>query len=332
MSKLPIILIIVFLTLGLLIFFNQKNYQPVKIKYGVTFSAKYAKYLGLDFKKTYLQILDDLKIRNLRLTTYWNELEKEQGKFDSSETDFLLNEAEKRGAKVLLVVGARQPRWPECHYPNWAKALSVKDRQEKTLEFIKKVVEKYKENKSIWGYQVENEPFAFWFGENCDKPDSKFLKTEVDLVRSLDSKKPIIVTDSGELGYWVDAIKDADILGSSVYRKSYSNLLKTYISYPIPSYYYQFKAEFVKKLSKPQDKKVILTELQAEPWLSGQTSDENLPASQQKLFTVNDFKSNIEFAKQIGFEEDYLWGVEWWYFMAKNGYPEYLDYAKSLFQ
>lgn len=313
-----------------ILFFENTNPNSVP-KFGVNFSPGYANYLHLDWQKTYLQVLGELKVKNLRLPSYWDALEKEQGKYNYSDTDFMLAEAEKRGVRVLLVVGARQPRWPECHYPDWAKKLTVVQRQQKTLEFVQSVVERYKNLHSIWAYQVENEPYAGWFGENCDPPDADFLKQEVDLVKTLDPAKPIVITDSGELGFWADAITNADILGTSVYKKVYNSNLHIYMSYPIPASLYRAKASLVEKLPQGKDKKVIVTELQAEAWLSNSDSQRNSPQNQSKLFSIREFQDSIGFVKKIGFDEDYLWGVEWWYFMAKAGFPEYLNYAKSLF-
>lgn len=323
------ILIFFLVSLAVINFIEKQTLLKSGLKFGVTYSPRYARYLDLDWKKTYLQILDELEVRNLRLPTYWDILEKEEGIYDFSETDFLLSEAEKRGAKVILVVGARQPRWPECHVPSWAKIISLDERQQKTLELIDQVVKRYKDNKSIWAYQVENEPFAFWFGESCDRADRKFLQTEVDLVKKLDNDKKIVITDSGEIGFWLDSITFGDILGSSVYRKSYNSLINSYLSYPYPALMYSMKASLAKKLNP--GKQVINSELQAEVWLSGKDLSERLPKRQAEVFSQADFKSNVEFAKKIGFEENYLWGVEWWYFMEKMGYPQYLEYAKTLF-
>lgn len=327
-----------FLILGIIIvlvilasFIFERTYPYHQLKFGVTFSPKYARYLNLDWQKTYLQILDELKIKNLRIPSYWNSLEKEAGKYDFSETDFMLTEGLKRGVRIMLVVGGRQPRWPECHLPSWAKLLSISERHQKTFELIQRVVERYRDNSAIWAYQVENEPFAWWFGENCDPPDKKFLQQEVALVKKLD-KRPVVITDSGEWGLWVDAITPADILGSSVYTKAYNSNLHIYMPYLFPAYFYQLKAVLIKRVPNQQNKKILVTELQAEPWLSGKDPKENLPQNQTKSFSLSDFKANIEFVKKIGFEENYLWGVEWWFWMSENGYPEYLEYAKTLFR
>ena len=81
---------------------------------GVTFSTKYAKELGLDWKAAYLATLDDLGVRKFRIPVYWDEAEPERGRYAWDEVDWMLDEAAKRGADVILAVGRKTPRWPEC--------------------------------------------------------------------------------------------------------------------------------------------------------------------------------------------------------------------------
>ena len=307
-----LILLLLALLLGQVIF--ERTYSfPSKIKYGVTFSPKFAESLNLDWKETYLKVLDDLKVRNLRLPTYWDD--------DLSKVDFMLSEAKKRGAKVILVLGARQPRWPECHIPGWAFSLSIKDKQQKILEFITSVVQKYDSDSSIEYWQVENEPLLGGFGQ-CDMPDEKFLSYEVELVRSL-SGKPIIVTDSGELGFWITPMRLSDTFGTTLYRKVYNPILG-YTNYPVLPYLYNIKS----KLSG--GKKTIIVELQAEPWSPTNNLKDNVE-EHAETFSSKDFENTIQYAKATGFSENYLWGVEWWYWMKEQGHPEYWEYAKSLF-
>lgn len=323
------ILILVVIYLANYIFEKTYSY-PSSMKFGVTFIPKYARYLKLDWQKTYLEILDELKVKNLRLPSYWNVIELKMDEYDFSETDFMLGEAQKRGVNVLLVVGVKQSRWPECHIPAWARALSSNDRKQKALQYVSAVVERYKNNSSIWAWQVENEPFVSWFGENCDLPDKQFLKDEIELIKKLDSKRPIVITDSGEWSSWTAAMKSSDILGVSVYRKSHNQVLNLYTTYPFPTGMYLLKSTLMRKLFAPDNQKTIISELQAEPWTQKAVPDTSLE-EQKSLFSMQDFKGNIDYARKTGFDESYLWGIEWWYYMAKQGSPQYLDYAKSLF-
>lgn len=321
---LALVLVIV---LGSVIF--EKNYPfPSRITYGVTFSPKYAGYLNLDWQKTYLKVLDDLKVRNLRIPSYWDILEPSEGKYDFAETDYMLSEADKRNAKIILVLGVKQPRWPECHIPAWAKDLSVEARRQRILEFIRKTVERYKDHPAVWVWQVENEPFLPFFGEGCDGIGANFLKTEVNLVRSL-SQKRVLVSDSGELGAWVIPMQISDIFGTTLYREV-SNPIMGYFTYPVLPYFYNLKSQLA-KIFAPANQKTVVIELQAEPWFAKGDPLKDIP-QQAKRFPVQKMESYIDYAKKTGFDEMYLWGVEWWYFMAANGYSEYLDFAKTLFR
>lgn len=310
-------------------FLFEKSYRfPKKITYGVTFSSQYAKYLGLDWKELFSKITDELKVKEIRIPGYWEEIEPLQGKYKFDNLDYILDKTDQGHINVVLVVGLKQPRWPECHTPSWVKNLSIEEKQKHTLNFIKNVVERYKNRPSIFAWQVENEPLLPLFGDNCDKPDSEFLKKEVGLVRSL-SNKPIVVSDSGELGLFITPMQLSDIFGTTLYRKTYDPVLK-YKTYPILPYLYNVKSSLVKKFFALKNQKTVIIELQAEPWLA----DEKMhikPDEQAKFFPLSDLKDIILYAKKTGFDTQYLWGVEWWYWMAEKGHPEYLEYAKSLF-
>jgi hypothetical protein len=308
--------------------FNRTYPFPKELSYGVTFSPIYAQYLGLDWKHTFMDILDELKVKNVRIPTYWDNLEKEKGQYSFEDTDFMLSEVEKRGSRVIMVIGFRQPRWPECHMPEWATSLSLEERRIEILQFVKKTIERYKNNSAIWAYQVENEPLLPFFGENCDDRDPDFLRKEVDLVRSL-TDKPVIITASGELENWITQMKLSDIFGTTLYREVY-NPLVGYVSYPILPYLYNIKSQIVRRVFAPINQETIIAELQAEPWLIGKTLNQD-PERQSELFPLSKLKANVDYAKKTGFNSIYLWGVEWWYKMAENGYPQYLEYAKTLF-
>ena len=76
--------------------------------------------------------------------------------------------------------------------------------------------------------------------------------------------RDIVVTDSGELSLWVPAAKRADIFGTTLYRDTYSQLLKAYVHYPIEPGFFRFKKNISRLFANPQ--KWVVIELQAEPW------------------------------------------------------------------
>lgn len=324
-KKLIIILVIgIFL---ILLFTLGKVYDKNELEYGVAFSKKHAQSLDLDWQEAYLATLDELKIKKLRLSAYWDETEPKRDKFNYLDLDWQINEAAKRDAKIILAVGLRLPRWPECHPPVWACDLEKEEREKEILEYIKKTIERYKKNKNIFAWQVENEPFLHGFGE-CPEFDVKFLDKEIALVKSLD-QRPIIVTDSGELSLWVQAAKRSDIFGTSIYLNTYSQRLKDYVHYPITPKFFHFKKNMARLFANPKDWVVI--ELQAEPW--GPIPYQYMSEEERAItMDLKKFREIIDFSHQAGFKTFYLWGVEWWYWeKEKNNNPSLWQEAKKLF-
>ena len=126
MKKLFTILIFLAIIFGVLFYLGRQTADPNrKITWGVTFSTYFAKKMNIDWKAAYVAILDDLKIRNLRVVAYWAEIEATKGAYDFSDLDWQVEQAGQHGAKIILSVGRRVPRWPECHEPDWAKSMDA---------------------------------------------------------------------------------------------------------------------------------------------------------------------------------------------------------------
>jgi len=301
--------------------------QAKEISWGVNFSQKHAQNLGLDWKETYSALLDDLKVKNIKLITHWDLIELNEGKYYFEDLDWQIKKAEEKDARLLLVIGMKTGRWPECHIPGWAKNLNKEEQQKEILEMIEEVVLRYRDRASVGAWQVENEPF-FPFGE-CPWVDKNFLKKEIDLVKSLDSQsRPIVISDSGEGSLWVNAAKFGDIVGTTLYKKVWFRQLGNYIYYPFPPTFYWRKAQLIEKIF---NKKVVVIELQAEPW-GPKLLYESPLEEQEKTMNLERFKANIEFAKKTGLDEFYLWGGEWWYWLKeKQNKPEIWQEAKKLF-
>lgn len=298
--------------------------QPV---WGVNFSPDQARYLRLDPYETFNALLVDLNIKKIRLVAYWENIEKEHGKYDFSETEKLLAFANKSGAKVILVLGRKQPRWPECHQPAWFKDLTASEQKQALNEFVSKTVTHFKSNIAVERWQVENEAF-FNYGENCPVQDPEIIKAEIGIVKSVDNR-PIVLTDSGEKGGWFKAAKLADIFGTTMYRTVHNPRFGGYITYPIPPAFYRVRAGLLQLFlgRKP----IIGVELQAEPWFNGYIHD--IPIEKHlELMSVKQLENNINYAWNTGFSEHYFWGAEWWYYMKKQGHEEFWSIIKVLNQ
>lgn len=300
--------------------------QPETMEWGVTFAKRQAESFGLDWKETYLAILDDLRVEHLRLSVYWDEIQPADDKFDFSGLDFQIQEARKRDVKIILALGRRLPRWPECHEPQWVQNQKLNTKNQKLLEYIEEIILRYRKVEEIWAWQVENEYFLREFGE-CPPADPKSLDQEINLVRSLDSR-PIVLTDSGELGGWIGSIRRADIFGTTMYRTVYNSKLG-YATYPLAPMYYLRRFQLFKFLGRA--KKIINLELQAEPWSPLNNLALESKATWDKSLSFEKFQENLTYAKASGITPAYLWGAEWWYYVKKiRGNPKLWDEAKKL--
>ena len=324
-----LIIFLILLILGVTIFLAKRppDLAPGLKTFGITFSKPAAEALGLDWKEVYLKTLDDLRVRKIRLSAYWSEIEKSAGQYVFDDLDWQIKEADKRNARIILAVGERLPRWPECHIPEWATNLPAAERQEELLKFIGLIVSRYKSSPVIAYWQVENEPFLATFGI-CPKFNKEFLDKEIGLVKSLDSR-PVIVSDSGELSSWFQAASRADIFGTTMYRIVWGQNIPGdgYLQYWLPPSFFHLKANLIRYLVGVKD--IIVVELQAEPW--GPKSISEMSSSERDVsLSIGQFKKNVEYAGEIGFREAYLWGTEWWYWEKLNGRPEFWEYAKDL--
>ena len=302
---------------------------PQHITYGMSFNVQYARELGLNWKQVYDVILDDLKVRHLRLSATWPLIEPQRGRYNFSELDYEVKRAKAVGADVILAVGHRTPRWPECHTPQWEKGKGTQQTEKDVLTYIKKVVNRYKSSSAITYWQVENEPYLGVFAtQYCPPLDVPFLEKEIALVHQLDPSRPVLVTDSGNLGTWAGAYQHGDAFGTSVYVYFWNPHVGPFKTL-IPAWFYRVKTNVMQLLYGK--KETMLIELSAEPWLIKPI--EQTPLKEQlSRMDLTKFNHILTYAKRTDFAKQYLWGAEWWYWLRSHGHPEMWARGKELFQ
>ena len=303
-------------------FSGKKNTEQI---YGVSFNAEYAAYLGLEPLAVFNSLLDDSGFRYVRISAQWEEIEKTPGVYDFSFLNTLMDEAAKRNAKVTLVVGQKIPRWPECHAPAWAGKLSDNEYRAAIKRFVRTTVDQYKDHPALEIWQVENEPLLK-FGE-CRFFGQDMLAAEIKLVKEMDPKHKIMITDSGELSSWRNTAKAGDLFGTTMYRVVWHKRFGYFTYDWLSPLFYRMKLW----LTGQKKENAYISELQTEPWIPDHDVKVLDLAEQYKSMTVDRFQKNVDYAQRVGFPRAYLWGAEWWYWMKDaKGVSDFVDYAKTL--
>ncbi|CAN5391991.1 hypothetical protein BH10PAT3_BH10PAT3_2230 [soil metagenome] len=305
------------------------KHQNERLTVGATFIPDYARYFDLNPKETLTAMLDDLEFKKVRLVSYWSNIEHTRGTYDFSELDWQMEMAKSRGTRVALAIGLRQPRWPECHMPDWAQAEPITEWQPQLQQFIAAVVERYKDNPALDSYQLENEYFLSVFGE-CPNFDRDRLVSEYNLVKGIDPNHTLVVSMSNNAIGTPIGKPTPDEWAISVYKRVWDKTItQRYFEYPIPAWYYGFRAGWV-ELTRGRDS--FIHELQTEPWIAdpgGGRKDESRTEQDKKLDAIRR-KDRIKYGEATGMREVDMWGVEWWYWRkVKFNDPSLWNVAKT---
>jgi len=305
--------------------------KPVEnVQYGVSFNTMYAKELGLDWREVYVKTLSELGVKHFRLAAHWPMVSPKEEEWNFKELDEQVSLAKEYHADVVLAIGRRLPRWPECHVPAWAKSKSWEDQKELLREYIRVVVNRYKDDPTVVYWQIENEPFlTIYAKEQCDDLDVAFLDEEIALVREIDPTRPVLVTDSGNLGTWQGAYRRGDVFGTSVYVYLWNDKTGA-IETILPPQTYILKQKLMGLFFGKKES--MLIELSVEPWLDRPIADVDVKLQFERM-NIDRFEEVLKYAKETGFEKQYLWGVEWWYWLKKTkGRPEFWEKAIQVYK
>lgn len=279
--------------------------------FGLSFSSKQCRSFKLDEQATLGFLLKKVGFRRFRLMSYWNEHEKTPGNYDFTALDQQIALIKKSSGSVTLCLGARQPRWPESHWPKWALDLPQAERYEALYRFIENVVDRYKNNPTIISWQLENEALNRSFGRNGDFNRTR-LRHEYQLVKQRDPSRPVIMSTSNTWGIPIRRPRP-DIFGFTLYQTQFEN--GTYSHSKLPLWWWPLRARIIRLVP---GRPCFIHELQAEPW--GPKAIWEMPVDEQsKSMGVEQIKTNMRLAKQTKLYPIDLWGGEWWYWRHLQG-------------
>lgn len=296
---------------------------------GATFIPDYARYLEVEPQETLRAAIEDLGIRNFRLVSYWKNHEPKQDEYHWEELDWQFDMIEQAGGKVSLAIGLRQPRWPECHGPEWAMIKTMPEWKEDLLDYTAETINRYKDRPSLVSYQLENEYFLSVFG-GCPDHSRQRLIDEFNFVKAMDPHHPIVVSRSNNATpSWPIGEPRADIVAASLYKRVWDKTItKRYFEYPVPGWFYAFLAGATELTT---GKQTYIHELQTEAWLPENRSMRTEPVEElYKSMNPEILRDRIAYAKSTGMRQFDLWGIEWWYQMKVNrNLPELWDTARD---
>jgi hypothetical protein len=284
------------------------------LTYGVSFIPDYAESLGLNPQQT-MAALINIGVRQFRLVSYWSDVEPTAGHYDFSQLDWEFAQADAAHAQIILTVGLRQPRWPECHPPSWVDTSKPTSTWQPQLEqYMTAVVNRYKNNPALESYQLENEYFLHGFGDCTNETYNRpRLISEYNLVKKLDPAHPIIVGRSDNAVGIPVGQPQPDEFSISIYRRVWdAGVTHRYLEYPFPAWFYGFLAGWQELADH---KNMMIGELQAEAWPPhGQLITNTSLTEQNKSMNAQRLKDVFQYGKATGMKQINLWGAEYWYY------------------
>jgi len=355
------ILIIFFLILAIFIanaFANpiperkiDSNFRPM---YGVSYSFEQAYWYGLDPREDFIKMLDEFKFDWVRLPFFWDQMVDENGNLKIENLKFAIEEADKRGVKVIIALGAKTPYFPEYHWPKevasqvkFGEKITVDHPVAKDILAIdRKVVEELATFDNIAYWQVENELLIG--NVNKWKIEQNLIVAEVETVRRSDLlKRPIILNHAATGFYdksWQELLpilkegdvfavnaffktKGADLISAKIFGREIHILWPDHLVWPVQSWlWFSPNFESIKTKVESKGAKFWVLEMQAEPYIK-KLSQANDPILS---FSADDIRKADSFLRSYKIESIGLWGIHFWQYQEKNGDPSWVKTVKSV--
>lgn len=311
---------------------------------GVNFSHRQAEWLGLDPDETFSLLLNDLRVRQFRMSLYWEEIQPEPTRYDFSTIQRYLDWAETRRARVLITVGLKAQRHPEFYPPLWLAGDGAPRRGGRVADqkrliahlllMLERAVALLADYNCIDSWQVENEPFLPAAGRTIGwRFDDETLEKEIRAVAGSDPRhRPIVINHCSNTIFetgWLKALRLADVLAQDVYTRKPSASGPMRYGNPFALGPLGPGLMLQSALARRVGRQFWVTELQAEPWEREPLTE--LQPEQIGSISPERIEANLALASHARPERVYLWGAEWWRLQELRGDDRYWRLARRLF-
>lgn len=318
---------------------------------GISFRPLQAAAFGLDARTT-LRALLAYPFQLIRLGAYWDQIEPEPGAFQTGALDEQIDAAEQAGKQIILCVGPLKTfGYPEFFVPAhhlqhpFPEHTRIKPSAYPSLlsaasAFIARLVEHYQEHKSIVAWQLEHEAVDPLGVEHSWRLDASWVEQELQALRKADPTRPVLMNgylptslpvrfsqwwqtrDQGDS--LAVAQRLADWVGIDYYPRNALMALgsKTLYLDGSQSSWQQKKRRQLLAWAAAHDKKLLISEGQAEPWETVTTPPD--PGSQGMYSclpeqVITNYNTWMEASAPPAALYAYLfWGAEYW-MLRKQG-------------
>ena len=312
---------------------------------GINFSHRHAEWLNQDPDALFARLLDEIGVRHVRLSVYWEEIAASAEQVEFAPLRRWLDPLQRRGARALVTVGLKAQRWPEFYPPGWLTQAhplpdgALLDEHPRVVAHLLLMLERVTaflaDYDAVDAWQVENEPFLPSLRTTAGWQFSPgLLAREIAVVREADPRRrPIVVNHSSQNSLdrrWQTGLALADVIAENVYTRKPNR-------WPWPRYFNPYAIPLLApplgrygKAARRLGKGFWITELQAEPW-ERQDVHALTPATIGSV-SPERIRRNLGLVRRAGAERIYLWGAEWWRFTAdRDGDARYWHLAQGLF-
>jgi len=325
---------------------------------GISFRPLQAAAFGLEVHST-LQALLAYPFQIIRLGAYWNRIEPEAGSFQPQELDREVEAAERAGKQIILSLGPLKTfGYPEFFVPGHhlkqpfpenrlVKASEYPALLQTAMEFLARLVERYKQHESIIAWQLEHDAVATLGVEHSWRLEAEFVAQEVAVLRKADATRPLIMNgylpttllmrlwvwskthDQGDSLAFAQRL--ADMVGIDYYPRHAFRPFGSRTLYWDGSQSPWLRTRIRKLLPRAgmSVKSLLITEGQAEPWEAV-----TLPTNplNQGLFSclpehlISNYNTCMGcFGEQNPLYAYLFWGAEYWMLRKQSMDPSYLQ-------
>jgi hypothetical protein len=297
----------------------------------------------------------------VRLGAYWSRLEPAEHQLCFAELDDQVAAVEAAGKRIVLCVGAVKCfGYPEVFVPAHRLRAPLPEGRlvepgthgellEAAVEFVRRVVERYRDRKAVLAWQVEHEAVDPLGVEHSWRLSERFVRHEVDAVRAADPQRPVVLNgflptslpvraqqwwhthDQGDS--LTVAGRLADIMGVDFYPRhalAGAGGLTCYLDGARTPWADRHRRRLLER-ADTSGARLMVTEGQAEPW--EHVTDPPSPHG-RVMFSCPPEDVIANYNQCMGWGQPlwaYLfWGAEYWVLRQRSGDARYLDAVRRI--